>query len=80
MRSKLVTSYTKAISVSQKAFVFDSTPVSFSIGALETDQKSVKFDHTGNGSITITGDRNWVTETVAAGTAANPTFTYRFIP
>jgi hypothetical protein len=47
---------------------------------LETDQKSVKFDHTGNGSITITGDRNWVTETVAAGTAANPTFTYRFVP
>ncbi len=80
VRSKLVTSYTKAISVSQKAFVFDSTPVSFSIGALETDQKSVKFDHTGNGSITITGDRNWVTETVAAGSAANPTFTYRFVP
>lgn len=80
VRSKLVSSYTKAISVSQKAFVFDSTPVSFSIGALETDQKSVKFDHTGNGSITITGDRDWVTETVAAGTAANPTFTYRFIP
>ena len=80
VRSKLVTSYTKAISVSQKAFVFDSTPVSFSIGALETDQKSVKFDHTGNGSITITGDRDWVTETVAAGTAANPTFTYRFVP
>ncbi len=80
VRSKLVSSYTKAISVSQKAFVFDSTPVSFSIGALETDQKSVKFDHTGNGSITITGDRDWVTETVAAGSAANPTFTYRFVP
>ena len=78
VRSKLVPSYTKQITVSQKAFVFDTKAASFNLGALETTEKTVTFDYIGGNEMTVSAKPDWITSVTTSYTGS--TYTYKFTP
>lgn len=77
VRSKLVPSYTKSITVKQKAFVFDTAATSFSYEPLETGEKSVTFNYIGGNNMSVSGTPNWLTVTTSS---TSSTYTMKFAP
>ena len=70
-------SASKAITIYQKPFVFDTAATTVNFGTLDTAAKSVTFDYIGGNEMTVSAAPNWLTVTTSS-TASN--YTIKFTP